>query len=360
ASSTVRDIAILKIAGVGLPTVELGDSSSISNGDTILTIGNPLGLQNTISQGLISSTNRVINGLNFIQISAPISPGSSGGVMVDYFGRVLGVTSASFVSGQNLNLAIPINEVKPIIGQIDLIGVPFGQHAVIKVTSIAVTSLGNVSTLALSQQLQMVASVLPTNATNTQVTWSVRSGTGSATISSTGLVSPIQLGTVTVRATAQDGSQVFGERTITITQTQSSSSSTVYEKEPNNTLGTANRLQSGVGELVVFGSITGTSSDVDYYRLDVTSSINIRVLGVWVGSNIAGLGFENDLGIGLLDSSGKLLDVATFYSSGGTTFLMLETSLVPGVYYLVVLVLGRYPSLYLNEAYGLTITITGR
>lgn len=110
-----RDIAILKVDGTNLPTVPLGDSDKVLNGQRVLAIGSPLGLSNTISEGLVSSKNREIDGLRFIQTSAPISDGSSGGALLDSNGQVIGITSAIFVEGQNLNLAIPINDLKPLL-----------------------------------------------------------------------------------------------------------------------------------------------------------------------------------------------------------------------------------------------------
>ena len=107
-----RDVAVLKITGVNLPTAIFGNSSLLENGEEILTIGSPIGLENTISDGLVSNRSRQIEGQNYLQISAPISPGSSGGALVNLYGEIVGITSAQFISGQNLNLAIPINEVK--------------------------------------------------------------------------------------------------------------------------------------------------------------------------------------------------------------------------------------------------------
>ncbi len=110
-----RDIAILKITGSNLTSVTLGDSSLIKTGQKILTIGSPEGLENTISDGLISNKERTIEGQKYIQISAPISHGSSGGVLLNYKGEVIGITCAYYSGGQNLNLAIPINDLKPFI-----------------------------------------------------------------------------------------------------------------------------------------------------------------------------------------------------------------------------------------------------
>jgi len=111
------DIAILKINGFGLKAVSIGDSETVETGDKIYAIGNPLGLENTMSDGLISSKSRVVDGTSYIQISAPISHGSSGGVLLNEQGKVIGITSAGIDDGQNLNFAIPINALKPMLTQ---------------------------------------------------------------------------------------------------------------------------------------------------------------------------------------------------------------------------------------------------
>lgn len=107
-----RDIAILKIDATGLTALKIGDSSKCIAGEKVVAIGNPLGLQNTVSDGIISSLNRIVENQGYIQITAPISPGSSGGPLFNMSGEVIGINSAGFTTGQNLNLAIPINEVK--------------------------------------------------------------------------------------------------------------------------------------------------------------------------------------------------------------------------------------------------------
>lgn len=110
-----RDIAILKVNADNLPALKLGDSGQLINGQKVLAIGSPEGLENSISDGLVSNKNRVIYGYNFIQITTPISPGSSGGALLNYNSEVVGVTSCTITDGQNINLAIPINEVKPFL-----------------------------------------------------------------------------------------------------------------------------------------------------------------------------------------------------------------------------------------------------
>ncbi|NBJ14101.1 MAG: trypsin-like serine protease [Dehalobacter sp. 4CP] len=115
--NAVTDLAILKISATGLTAVSLGDSSLIETGDNIYAIGNPFGLENTISNGLISTKSRDINETTYIQISAPISSGSSGGALVDEQGKVIGITAAVYYGGQNLNFAVPINLLTPMLSE---------------------------------------------------------------------------------------------------------------------------------------------------------------------------------------------------------------------------------------------------
>ena len=95
---------------------------------------------------------------------------------------------------------------------------PTPPAVVVPVSAITVTGTGDAITITADNgTLQMLAAVLPTNATNSNVTWSVTNGTGSATISTTGLLTAVTNGTVTVKATANDGSGKYGEKEITIT-----------------------------------------------------------------------------------------------------------------------------------------------
>ncbi|WP_407313218.1 cell wall-binding repeat-containing protein [Desulfosporosinus sp. SB140] len=112
-----RDIAVLGINATGLAAVTLGDSNSINTGDKIYTIGCPEGLENTLSDGLISCNSRTIKSQKYIQISAPISPGSSGGVLINEQARVIGITSGSLEDSQELNFAVPINDLKGFLTQ---------------------------------------------------------------------------------------------------------------------------------------------------------------------------------------------------------------------------------------------------
>lgn len=109
-----KDIAVIKVQGENFSCVKLGDSDLVRNGQEIFCIGSPQGLDNTISSGLVSNASREVDGRNYIQISAPISSGSSGGAVFNNKSEVIGISSAGFTEGQNLNLAIPINEVSTI------------------------------------------------------------------------------------------------------------------------------------------------------------------------------------------------------------------------------------------------------
>ena len=105
-----RDIALLKVDGSGFAYLE-PDTSALMTGQTVYAIGSPYGLSNTISDGIISNADRKLNDLDYIQISAPISPGSSGGALINEYGKVIGITCAGITDGENLNLAVPIKYI---------------------------------------------------------------------------------------------------------------------------------------------------------------------------------------------------------------------------------------------------------
>lgn len=112
------DLALLRVDPKQLPTppivVELGDSEAIEVGEPVSVIGNPLGLDHTLTNGIVSAR-RIYEGERFIQMSAPISPGNSGGPVFDSHGRVIGVSVAHLIGGQNLNLAVPISQLQALI-----------------------------------------------------------------------------------------------------------------------------------------------------------------------------------------------------------------------------------------------------
>ncbi len=107
------DCAVILVEGSGFPTLKIGDSQAIKSGEKVYAIGNPKSLSNTISDGMISNPRREsFDGM--IQISVPISPGSSGGALLNAAGEVIGITTTSLTSGQNLNFAIPMDQLSPV------------------------------------------------------------------------------------------------------------------------------------------------------------------------------------------------------------------------------------------------------
>lgn len=106
-----NDWLVIKVDGKNFPYLEI-DDSAVVGGQTVYAIGSPRGLENTISEGLVSNANRVLQSGKYIQISVPISPGSSGGALINKQGKVIGITSEGFDNGQNLNLARPISVIK--------------------------------------------------------------------------------------------------------------------------------------------------------------------------------------------------------------------------------------------------------
>ena len=117
------DLAIIKISSVfkDLPVLSLGDSDKTRVGYWVLAVGNPFGLEHTVTQGIISARGRAIGAGpydNFLQTDAPINPGNSGGPLVNLKGEVIGINSAIIASGQGIGFAIPINMAKSVISQI--------------------------------------------------------------------------------------------------------------------------------------------------------------------------------------------------------------------------------------------------
>lgn len=120
-SDTDTDLAVLKIDASGLQTAVLGDSDDLHLGDDIVVIGNPLGLETSVSKGIISGLNRQISSnersLSSIQTDAAINSGNSGGAMFDMYGKVVGVVNEKLINNyaENVGFAITINEAKSVI-----------------------------------------------------------------------------------------------------------------------------------------------------------------------------------------------------------------------------------------------------
>lgn len=111
-----RDLVVLKISAAGWPALTLGSSEAVQVGESVYAVGNPQGLEGTFSQGIVSSI-REVGTDKLLQITAPISPGSSGGPVLNTKGEVIGVSVATFRGGQNLNFAIPSSYLKTLLGK---------------------------------------------------------------------------------------------------------------------------------------------------------------------------------------------------------------------------------------------------
>lgn len=109
-----HDIAAVKMSGGGLPSVNLGDSTTVKTGDHVTVLGAPLGLESTLSDGMISAV-RDAGSFRIFQTSAPISHGSSGGPLFDDYGSVIGLAVATIEAGENLNFAVPIDSAKTLL-----------------------------------------------------------------------------------------------------------------------------------------------------------------------------------------------------------------------------------------------------
>ena len=116
------DLAVLKVDPKGtLEAANLGDSDQTKVGDWVLAIGNPFGLSNTVTAGIVSAKGRIIGAGpydDFIQTDAPINPGNSGGPLFNLKGEVVGINTAIVAQGQGIGFAIPADVVKPLIPQL--------------------------------------------------------------------------------------------------------------------------------------------------------------------------------------------------------------------------------------------------
>ena len=127
---TPDDLAVVRVNGARLPAASLGDSAALEVGDIVVAIGNPLGLQSSVTSGIVSALGRTVSEQNgvalpdVIQTSAAINPGNSGGALVDLSGRVIGIPTLAAIDPENhqlaggIGFAIPSNTVKEIAGQI--------------------------------------------------------------------------------------------------------------------------------------------------------------------------------------------------------------------------------------------------
>jgi serine protease Do len=115
----VLDVALLRLDTSGpLPVAQLGDSTTVKVGDEVVAIGNPLGLDQTMTRGIVSGLNRTLPGISdepMIQTDAPINPGNSGGPLVDRCGRVIGINTLISEDAQSIGFAVPMNAARGVL-----------------------------------------------------------------------------------------------------------------------------------------------------------------------------------------------------------------------------------------------------
>jgi serine protease Do len=116
------DIALIKIeAKKNVVTAPLGNSDALRDGESVIAIGNPFGLAETVTSGIVSAKGRTIGAGpydDFIQTDASINPGNSGGPLINYYGEVVGINTAIVAAGQGIGFAVPINMAKEILVQL--------------------------------------------------------------------------------------------------------------------------------------------------------------------------------------------------------------------------------------------------
>ncbi len=110
-----HDLVLIRVPARGLRALPLADIKQIEAGERVVAIGHPLGLGNTITDGLVSAVRTVSPDLTLLQISAPISSGSSGGPLIDESGRVIGVSTLYSIKGQNLNFGVPVDYLQRLM-----------------------------------------------------------------------------------------------------------------------------------------------------------------------------------------------------------------------------------------------------
>lgn len=158
-----KDIAIIQIPGFDLPFIELGNSNELQPGEPVLLIGNPRGLQGSITSGVISGI-RDLSGFKVIQTDASANPGNSGGPLVNAHAQVVGVLGFKLKDSQGLNFAIPINYVRGMLNNVsDVVNVSSGNldasaksvRRLRDVKKIAIASFGSTQAASLVREKLM-------------------------------------------------------------------------------------------------------------------------------------------------------------------------------------------------------------
>jgi len=154
-TDATSDVAVVKINGTNLPTVQLGDSSQLTVGQKVIAIGNPYGLSQTVTTGVISALERNVQAsatetlVGVVQTDAAINPGNSGGPLVDLSGRVVGINTMIYQNAQGLGFSVSINTARKVYDAIIKNG---------KITWPALGIQGATLTTSIAQQYNVKAS----------------------------------------------------------------------------------------------------------------------------------------------------------------------------------------------------------
>ena len=116
-----KDLALLKASGSVFPALPLGDSNRVSQGESVIAIGSPMGLEGTVTRGIVSALRKAANGVIYIQTDAAVNLGNSGGPLLNKAGQVIGINTMKILSSQmdtdRLGFAISINDAKKFMGR---------------------------------------------------------------------------------------------------------------------------------------------------------------------------------------------------------------------------------------------------
>lgn len=123
-----RDLALLRVPFTHTTPIRIAQQRHFRAGQRVIAIGNPLGLERTVSDGIISGIRRTESGVEVLQTTAAIAPGSSGGALLDENGGLIGITSATYRMGQNINFAVSLNEIVGFLEEYERIG-PQGRNS---------------------------------------------------------------------------------------------------------------------------------------------------------------------------------------------------------------------------------------
>jgi serine protease Do len=118
ARSAETDLALLQLENSSLPPLSFADPASILEGQTVFALGHPLGLDFTVSRGVVSNRNRVLNGVQYIQVDAPLNSGNSGGPIINERGEMIGVAVAGVAESQGLGFAIALSHILAFTAQL--------------------------------------------------------------------------------------------------------------------------------------------------------------------------------------------------------------------------------------------------